>query len=198
MRRIAISPRVWPEAAAEMIPEMMARTRRPSTSSMTAAPRMMRANGVRSMPASFSTRAVMPTLVAASMAPRNAWSIQESPGRISVPTPNPRAIGVTTPTRATRVARPPTAIISRGVDSKPTWKSRSIAPSSASTVNVSLAVSAEVSGPPNKARLPRTIPTPSSPNTAGCPKRSTTSPASLAAIRTKASVMRTVGTAWSP
>ena len=39
---------------------------------MTAAPRMMRAKFVRSAPASFSTRAVMPTLVAASIAPKKA------------------------------------------------------------------------------------------------------------------------------
>ncbi len=63
----------------------------------------------------------MPTLVAASIAPRKAWSIHDSSGRSSSPTPKPSSIGVTTPTTATSVARPPTAIISLGVDSRPTW-----------------------------------------------------------------------------
>ena len=63
-------------------------------------------------------------------------------------------MGVTTPTTATSVARPPTAIISFGVDSSPTWKSSSTAPSSASTVNVSLEARAESSGPPRSDGVP--------------------------------------------
>ena len=66
---------------------------------------MMRANPERSASASFRTRAVMPTLVAASIAPRKAWSIHDSSGRASSPTPNPSSIGVMTPTTATRAAR---------------------------------------------------------------------------------------------
>ncbi len=38
---------VWPSEAAWITPEMIASTTRPSTSSITAAPRMMRALGVR-------------------------------------------------------------------------------------------------------------------------------------------------------
>ena len=62
----------------------------------------------------------MPTLVAASIAPTKACSIHDSSGRNNSPTPKPRSIGVTTPTTATAVARPPTAIICLGVDSSPT------------------------------------------------------------------------------
>ena len=69
-----------PPPAAWMTPAMMARTTRPSTSSITAAPRMMRALGVLMAFASCRTRAVIPTEVAASIAPRNACAIQDSPG----------------------------------------------------------------------------------------------------------------------
>ena len=162
---------------------------------MTAAPRMIRAKGARSASASLSTRAVIPTLVAASMAPRKAWSIHGSWGRISSPTPNPSSMGVTTPTTATSAARPPTAIISFGVDSRPTWKSSRTAPSSAMTVSVSLEASADRSGPPRSAAFPARIPTINSPSTAGWPRRSTNSPASFAQTMAKARASRTVGTA---
>ena len=69
-----------PFAAAWMTPAMIASTTSPSTSSITAAPRMIREDEVRDAFASCSTRAVMPTEVAASIAPTNAWAIQELPG----------------------------------------------------------------------------------------------------------------------
>ena len=181
--------------AAVMMPETTARTSSPRTSSMTAAPRMILAKGARKESASLSTRAVIPTLVAASMAPRKACSIHGSWGRISSPTPNPSSMGVTTPTTATSAARPPTAIISLGVDSRPTWKSSRTAPSSAMTVSVSLEASADKSGPPKSAAFPARIPTISSPSTAGWPSRSTNSPASFAQTMAKARASRTVGTA---
>ena len=162
---------------------------------MTAAPRMIRAKGARRAFASFSTRAVIPTLVAASMAPRNACSIHGSRGRINSPTPNPSSMGVTTPTTATRAARPPTAIISFGVDSRPTWKSKRTAPSSAMTVSASLEANAERSGPPKRVAFPARIPTINSPSTAGWPSRSTSSPASFAHTMAKARASSTVGTA---
>jgi hypothetical protein len=154
IREIAPIDSASPVAAPWMIPDTTARTSSPSTSSITAAPRMMRAKPERSAPASFRTRAVMPTLVAAGMAPRNACSIHDSSGRASFPTPKPRTIGVTTPRRATRAAGPPTASISLGVDSRPTWKSR-----------------ADVSGPPRSAAFPIAMPTSSSPRTAATAAR---------------------------
>ena len=79
-RRCRPRARVVPSAAAWMTPEMIASTTRPRTSSITAAPRMIRDDGVRDAFASCSTRAVMPTEVAASIAPTKAWAIQEPPG----------------------------------------------------------------------------------------------------------------------
>ena len=63
--------RPWP--AAPMIPDTTASTISPSTSSITAAPRMMRPSMLVVFWRSASTRAVMPTLVAHSVAPTNQW-----------------------------------------------------------------------------------------------------------------------------
>ena len=52
-------------------PSTTASTIRPSTSSTMAAPRMTRDSRASVTPRSLSTRAVMPTLVAARLAPRN-------------------------------------------------------------------------------------------------------------------------------
>jgi hypothetical protein len=57
------------------------------TMNTAAAPRMMRAKGALKASMSFNTLAVMPTLVAESIAPRKAWSIHDSPGRWRKPTP---------------------------------------------------------------------------------------------------------------
>ena len=51
--------------------ETTARMTSPRTSSMTAAPRTICASGIFSLPRSRKTRPVMPTEVAASVAPRN-------------------------------------------------------------------------------------------------------------------------------
>src|SRR5581483_8206750 len=63
---------VVPRSAASMAPPTIARITSPSTSSITAAPRMTRASAERDLPRSLNTRAVMPTLVAVRVAPRNA------------------------------------------------------------------------------------------------------------------------------
>jgi hypothetical protein len=57
-----------------MTPLTTARITSPSTSSMTAAPRMILASFVRVASRSRNTRAVMPTLVAVRTAPRKAWT----------------------------------------------------------------------------------------------------------------------------
>ena len=190
MRRVPDGSSVWPSAAARITPAMMASTTRPSTSSITAAPRMMRALGVRIACASCSTRAVMPTDVAASIAPRKACTIHDSPGSSAMPTPKPSAIGITIPASATFVAGMPTASMSRGVDSRPTSNSSRIAPSSARIANVSLPCSETRLGPPKSARLPSRMPKTSSPRTAGWPTRSTSAPRSFAPTSTKASAAR--------
>ena len=60
-----------PPLAASTIPWATASITSPSTSSMTAAPRMMRASGESIRFRSWNTRAVIPTLVAQSTAPMN-------------------------------------------------------------------------------------------------------------------------------
>ena len=55
------------------------RITRPSTSSMTAAPMMMRAAGVLIRPRSAKTRAVIPTDVAVRVAPRKMAAVPASP-----------------------------------------------------------------------------------------------------------------------
>src|SRR5438874_1836677 len=52
------------------------RTTKPMTSSATAAPKMIRASLVSDLPRSFSTRAVIPTLVAVSVPPTKRWVSQ--------------------------------------------------------------------------------------------------------------------------
>ena len=67
----AKSARLSPRFAAPIRPETTARTSSPSTSSITAAPRTIRPSVLSAFPRSPSTRAVMPTLVAQSVAPTN-------------------------------------------------------------------------------------------------------------------------------
>lgn len=75
-RMRAMSPKeiVEPRSTAAIMPATTARTTSPRISSMTAAPRITRASSERARPRSVSTRAVMPTLVAVSVAPRKRWT----------------------------------------------------------------------------------------------------------------------------
>ena len=68
-----------PWLAAAMMPVTTARMTSPSTSSMTAAPRMMRASSVCDRPRSLSTRAVMPTLVARERRAEEDVRVRRSP-----------------------------------------------------------------------------------------------------------------------
>jgi hypothetical protein len=70
-----------PRSAASMIPATTASTIRPMTSSITAAPRMMRPSLLEVWPRSASTRAVIPTLVAVRVAPTNQWVRTLWPGK---------------------------------------------------------------------------------------------------------------------
>ena len=79
-----------------------ARTNRPITSSMTAAPRITDASGEVILPASISVRAEMETLVAVSAPPRNHAAVPANPKRWAAPAP--RKNGQITPSSATRNA----------------------------------------------------------------------------------------------
>ena len=92
----------------------------------------MRASSLCERPRSLSTRAVMPTLVAVSVAPRNACTYDECSGSSHAPTPQPSANGATTPTLATTNDDRPTFSICATVDSRPTSNSRMITPRRAS------------------------------------------------------------------
>ena len=152
-------------------------TTRPITSSATAAPSTTRASWVASARRSPNTRAVMPTLVAVSAAPTNSAVLKSSP--ISDMAPRPRTIGATTPTVATCSDVRPTLPSSRRSISRPTSSRSRITPISPSVRRTSspwpMALSTD--GP---TRMPATI----SPTTAGMPRRSATSAATLAATRT--------------
>jgi hypothetical protein len=109
-----------PAFSAEIRPLTTASTMSPSTSSMTAAPRMMRPSTLAVRLRSPSTRAVMPTLVAVSVAPTNQWTSGFWPWRKAIETPKPNTMGVITPRTATSVAESPTAAILPTSDSSPT------------------------------------------------------------------------------
>src|SRR5690349_4651874 len=178
-----------------MSPLRTARMTRPNTSSTTAAPRMTRASGVAPLPRSRSTRAVMPTLVAVSVAPRKACAYGPSPGRSSAPTHHPSAKGAMTPSVATRSAVAPTFNMSRTVDSRPTSNNRMMTPTCARASSVGLVASPCSPVIPIRPRLPSSTPATSSPSTAGCRARVARSPPSFAAARMIASPPRIVGMA---
>ena len=160
-----------------------ARTKRPITSSMTAAPRMTEASGDDIFPASIRVLAEMETLVAVNAPPRKRALFQGRPRACAAPAP--RKNGQMTPDKATRNAvmlasrmrsisvsrpamnirtKPPTcAIIRKAFVACPPWKRlrciRSNAPGPAAT------------------------PTRSSPRIAGIPKRVQSEAASLLAGR---------------
>ena len=92
---------------ARMIPWTTERTSSPRTSSITAAPRTICASLVFDFPRSRRTLAVIPTLVAQSVAPRNMWTAQLREGSRTAPAPQPRMIGAMTPRTATIKAEEP-------------------------------------------------------------------------------------------
>ncbi len=154
---------------------------------------MMRASRVRSLFISLSTRAVIPTLVAVSVAPIKMWTSSGSSGMKSAATPQPRKNGAMTPARATSSDESPTSIISPRSDSSPTSNSRIMTPISASAAIVGSVLSGSVACMPTSARLPMTIPPTSSPRTAGWFIRSKSSPPSLPTIKITATPSSTKG-----
>ena len=135
-----------------------ARIRRPSTSSITAAARMIRLARSCKRPLAARTCAVMPTLVATIAAPTKIDSICGSPQSRRMP--HPRTKGTATPSTATQVAIGPTLIRSEAFTSSPTRNRRNITPSSASAVRKSLgAIQPSTLGPiTTPARIWPTIP----------------------------------------
>ena len=169
------------------------RTTIPSTSSITAAPRITRASGSEIAPMSRSTRAVTPTDVATSTVAVNTETSALS-CTIAMKE-NPRPNGTAIPAIATRTARGPVWVRSESRVSRPTWNSRMTTPSSATVwITRSNACPAACASLPNasvNAALgtpiqpsicgPSITPARISPMTAGCLMRSHTSAKTLAA-----------------
>ena len=149
----------------------------PSTSSMTAAPRMTLVEEASSSPAAPSMPAVMPTEVAASIAPTNQPSTP-SPWPSSCHTPRPMNTGKATPTTATLAELAPTLTRSRILDSSPTRNSSSTTASSAEYCMKWLerSISPTSTSTPASARLPRMMPAKICPTSSGMPKRSNSQP----------------------
>ena len=153
-----------------------ARTSSPSTSSITAAARMILLEVVCSSPLADSTCAVMPTLVATIDAPTKMASLVAEPQSRRIPVP--RMNGTTTPERATTAAVPPTFSSSDDFTSRPTRNSRNIAPRSERALRNSLGAShPSTLGP---IRTPARI----SPTMPGWPIRSASSARTLAETNT--------------
>ncbi len=102
------------------IPLIMERMTNPKISSMTAAPKIIFASAVASLPKSFMTRAVMPTEVAVKVAPIKRCVPKSASGKIQRLTKYPKIIGATTPIMATINDEAPTFAISLIFDSSPT------------------------------------------------------------------------------
>ena len=148
---------------------------RPRTSSATAAPRTMRASVDDSARKSPNTRAVMPTLVAASAAPRKSDALNDSPR--TEPAKTPDDMGTTTPIMATSMEARPTFLSSVRSISRPTSANKIITPTSAKMRIASLgSMRPSIDGP-------MTMPAMISPSTAGTRMRSNSSAAILATIR---------------
>mgnify|MGYP006908202355 FL=1 len=155
-----------PCATAESTP----RITRPMMSSTTAAPSTIRVS-VDLYLKSLKTAAVMPTEVAASVAPKKTYTSIGSPGRKKYVNPMPPATGSTTPTSATTVARPPTSFISWMFSSNPLLKSRRITPTIAPKCkmeSVMVDLTKCPRAPCDSATAPTPTPARSWPRTGGC------------------------------
>src|SRR3989442_1753888 len=173
-------------AAPAASPETTPRITRPSTSSITAAPRMSRASVESMRFRSESTRAVIRTDVAVSVASTKIATIIASPngaGACSDDTQyrKPKRNGAATPTRATAIANAPTRAIAFKSVSRPISNSSTTTPISARNAMIKPRGSPAPVGMTRSTLDPSTMPATSSPSTAGCPSRSTSSPENLPA-----------------
>ena len=173
----------WPPAK----PLTTAKIISPNTSSMTAAPKTIWLSVSWRRPRSESTRAVIPTLVAVSVAPATSDGRWSSPNTWHTPYPN--ANGTTTPTMATAVEAPPTlSSFARSVSS-PISKRRMTTPSSDSRCGTSF-----LGFTTPKSDVPSKTPARSSPRTAGWPIRLAPAPSSFAEPRIRTTRPKNCGT----
>src|ERR1700754_1236 len=156
-------------------------------SSITAAPRMIRASRRCSTPSSCSTRAVMPAEGATKAAATNIERIQSKPEPCAHTAPQTK--GTITPSTPTMKALAPTFFRSSSRVSRPTEKRSRMTPISASTSRgVAVAISETVPQP--RAEGPTTQPAAISPTTAGNRRRCAISPPICAATKMMKSISR--------
>jgi len=162
----------------------------PRTSSTIAAPRIVLPSTLLTLPISFSTRALIPTLVAQSVAPMKISSQNENPGKSVRTVKKPKRKGAATPRSATRSALLPTRINSGAVLSTPTSNMSRMTPSSARVSMLGSCSMISKRSVPRSPMLPRTTPAKSSPRTTGRRSFRAPRPPSLAAVRTRESSKR--------
>src|SRR2546429_1971125 len=185
-------------------PEPTPRITSPMTSSMTAAPRITRASRLCSTWRSLSTRAVIPTEVAVRVAPTKMAVVSGSADVCSYPCQperqyrKPRPNGTATPTTATAVAAVPTRIMALRSVSSPISNSKTTTPTCASSRNTGVSGSSAPIGTTLRKPAPSTMPARSSPITAGCPRRSNSSPANFPASSMIANTVKKRATSIPP
>src|SRR3989449_2011533 len=185
-------------------PETTPRITSPMTSSITAAPRIIRASKLCSTWRSLSTRPVIPTDVAVSVAPTKMAVVSGSAAVCSYPCQperqyrNPRPNGTATPTTATAVAAVPTRIMALRSVSSPISNSSTTTPTCASSRNTGVSGSSAPIGITLRKPAPSRIPASSSPITAGCPRRSNSSPANFPASNMIANTVKKRATSMPP
>ncbi len=171
-----------------------------STSSTTAAPRMILASSLREARMSFRTRAVIPTLVAVIAAPIKTWAAIDASGMntadVTVPIARVDAVPITatandegpTPRRSRTDRSTPTSNRSRSIPTRDKMSRYGSAPRNWSF--------------PRPIMFPRIMPATSSPRTAGWPIRVATCPPSRAAAtmiaRPRASQPNSSNGPWAP
>src|SRR3989454_8218815 len=185
-------------------PETTLKITSPMTSSITAAPRIRRASRLCSTCRSLSTRPVIPTEVAVSVAPTKMAVVSESADVCSTPCQldrqyrKPSPNGTATPTTATAVAAVPTRIMALRSVSSPISNNSTTTPTWASSRTTGVSGSSAPIGITLRKPAPSTIPARSSPMTAGCPRRSNASPANFPASSMIANTVKKRATSIPP
>src|SRR2546426_9300978 len=189
-----------PAASAETTPKMTS----PMTSSITAAPRIIRASRLCKTWRSLSTRPVIPTDVAVSVAPTKMAVVRGSAEVCSTRCQpdrqyrKPRTNGTVTPTTATAVAAVPTRIMALRSVSSPISNSSTTTPTWASSRNAGVSGASAPIGITLSMPAPSTMPARSSPITAGCLRRSNASPANFPASSMIANTVKKRATSIPP
>src|SRR5437899_2042162 len=185
-------------------PETTLKITSPMTSSITAAPRIRRASRLCSTCRSLSTRPVIPTEVAVSVAPTKMAVVSESADVCSTPCQldrqyrKPSPNGTATPTTATAVAAVPTRIMALRSVSSPISNSSTTTPTWASSRNTEASGSSGPIGITLRKPAPSRMPAKSSPITAGWPRRSNASPANFPASSMIANTRKNRATSIPP